>query len=233
MKNWILRIRSNKKNMRNKKYSFNSLFIIYYFLFIILLSVASCSFDYGERDSADKDQPDIVMENVEYMRMRSGDPVARFMAEQAQRFEERRLMELYTFSFEQFEKNGGDVNAFGRAGSAEFMLDSGDVHMDNGVRIEVESEDITIETKQLDWRDQAHTLSGGRDESVLILRANGTSFSGTGFFADARRRTWEFSSEVSGSYIHDDDEDENEDADEDAEDTVELTDNQEPAFTDS
>ena len=171
----------------------------------LILMLAACSFDYGNQETMDRDQPDIVMEEVEYMRMRSGDPVARFMAEQVQRFEERRIMELRSFSFEQFEKNGAEVNAYGSAGSAEFMIDSGDVRMDDGVRIEVESEDITIETKQLEWRDNAHTLTGGQEEPTVIFRANGTSFSGIGFKANARLRTWEFSGEAGGSYIHDDD----------------------------
>jgi LPS export ABC transporter protein LptC len=179
---------------------------------LLILVFAACSFDYGNQETADKDLPDIVMEDVEYMRMRSGEPVARFMAEQVQRFEERRIMELRSFSFEQYEKNGSEVNAYGRAGSAEFMIDSGDVRMDDGVRIEVESEDITIETKQLEWIDNAHTLTGGPNEPTAIFRANGTSFSGIGFFADARLRTWKFSGEASGSYIHDDDDDEDEES---------------------
>jgi len=177
-------------------------------LWIVL---AACSFDYGERETTDSDQPDIVMEDVEYMRMRSGEPQARFMAELAQRFEERRIMELRSFSFEQFEKNGTEVSAYGRAGSAEFMIDSGDVRMDDEVRIEIESEDIIIETKQLEWKDEARTLTGGPEEPTAILRANGTSFSGIGFFADARSRTWKFSGEAGGSYIHDDKKDDKDD----------------------
>ena len=176
----------------------------------LFMALVACSFDYGNQEKTGDDQPDIVMENVEYMRVRSGDPVARFMAEQVRRFEERRIMELRTFNFEQYGKSNLDVNAYGNAGSAEFMIDSGDIRMDDGVRIEVESEDIIIETKQLEWVDDDHTLSGGKEEPALILRANGTSFSGIGFFADARMRTWEFARGVSGSYIHDDDDDEEE-----------------------
>ena len=66
--------------------------------------VYPCSFDYGEKSSTDNTQPDIVMTNVEYMRVRSGDPVARFMAEQVQRYEQRMVMEVRSFSFEQYEK---------------------------------------------------------------------------------------------------------------------------------
>jgi LPS export ABC transporter protein LptC len=177
-------------------------------LFFLIIFLASCSFVYPDQEGLDSNQPDIVMENVEYTRVRSGDPIARFMAEQAMRFEERKIMELKSFSFEQFEKKGMEINAYGMAGSAEFMIDSGDVRMNDGVKVEVDSEDITIETKQLEWRDKEHTLYGGNSDPVTIFRANGTKFTGIGFFADARLRTWMFSGEVSGSYIHDDDEDE-------------------------
>lgn len=184
---------------------------------VCCLWCAACSFDYGNQDEAGNDQPDIVMENVEYVRMRSGNPVARFQAEKAERFEERQRMALRNFTFEQFEKQTGDVNAYGMAGSAEVQIDTGDIHMEDGVIIEVDSEDITIETSELEWKDKERTLRAGAEEPVNILRSNGTSFSGVGFSADARRRTWEFTSGVGGSYIHDDEEDEEESEDEAAE----------------
>jgi LPS export ABC transporter protein LptC len=176
---------------------------------LFLLLLASCSFDYGNQDGPDKNQPDIVMENVEYVRVRSADPQARFLAERAARYEERRIMELQNFSFEQFGNHGDDINAYGRAGSASVEIDSGDISLDNGVRIDVDSEDLAIETKRLEWKDKPRTLTGGLEEEVNVYQPDGTSFSGVGFHADARRRTWEFSGGVSGTYIHEDDEEEN------------------------
>jgi LPS export ABC transporter protein LptC len=166
----------------------------------------SCTFDYGEQDAADADQPDIVMENVEYVRVRSADPIARFKAERAERYEERQLMKLRNFSFEQFGNHGEDVNAFGRAGSATVSIDSGDISMGDGVRIEVESEDIVIETKELEWKDKERILLGGESNEVNVIRSSGTYFTGVGFRADARRHTWEFTNGVRGTYIHEDEE---------------------------
>ena len=181
--------------------------------FIILCSLFSalcfaCSFDYGNQDGADKNQPDIVMDNVEYVRVRDADPQARLQAERVERYEERRIMELLNFSFEQFGNRGEDVNAYGRAGSASFEIDSGDIRLGSGVRIEVESEDIIIETEWLEWRDKPRTLSGRAEDEVYVYQENGTVFSGIGFHADARRRTWDFSGRVGGTYIHEDDEEE-------------------------
>ena len=167
----------------------------------------SCSFDYGDRTVAERDMPDIIMENVEYVRVRSWDIQARFLAERAERFEERGLMELRNFSFEQFG-NQGEVDAFGRAGSASVELDSMDIFMADWVRLEVESEEIAIETVQLEWRDRPRILLGASNEEVHITREDGTSFAGVGFRADARQRTWEFAGAVMGTYVHEDDEEE-------------------------
>jgi LPS export ABC transporter protein LptC len=179
------------------------LFTFYFFLF----SFSSCSFDYGNQE-ADKNQPDIIMENVEYVRVRSADPQARFQAERLERYEERGIIELRNFSFEQFGSRGEEVNAYGRAGSASVEIDSGDIRMDDGVRIDVDTEDLAIETKWLEWKDKERTLASGEEEEVSIYQESGTAFTGTGFQADARRRTWEFAGNVSGTYIKDDDEEE-------------------------
>jgi LPS export ABC transporter protein LptC len=161
-------------------------------------------------EEPDINQPDIVMENVEYVRIRSADPLARFKAERAERYEELSVMKLRNFSFEQFGNHGEDVNAQGQAGSAAVEIDSGNISLDDGVKIEVASEDITIETQRLDWKDKERILAGGETDEVNILQSSGTSFTGAGFRADARRRTWEFTGGVRGSYIYEDDDEENE-----------------------
>ncbi|MDR2404280.1 MAG: LPS export ABC transporter periplasmic protein LptC [Spirochaetaceae bacterium] len=173
-----------------------------------MLWAAACSFDYGAGSETDADQPDIVMDNVEYVRVRDGDPVVRFEAERVERYESRQTMELRQFSFEQFESHGLDINAVGNAGRASVETDSGNISMEGGVRIAVESEDITIETETLTWQDKERFLMGGDYNPVDIKRSDGTSFTGQGFSADARRRTWSFTYGVDGIYIHEDEDEE-------------------------
>jgi LPS export ABC transporter protein LptC len=182
-------------------------------IFFILLFPAACTFDYGE-SGEEEAGPDIVMRQVEYVRVRDGDPQVRFAAEEAERWENRQVMELSAFSFEQFEKKGTAVNSRGSAGNAHVALESGDIDMTGGVRMEVESEDFTIETATLSWQDEERQLSGGADDTVDIQRSDGTFFQGRGFSSDVRKRTWNFSGNVAGSYVHEDDE-EGEDGDND------------------
>jgi len=178
-----------------------------YFNFIILLIFAGCTFDYGELEPAERDLPDLIMENVEYVRVRSADPIARFEAERAERYEKQGLMKLRKFSFEQYGDRGTTVNATGIGGNASADINSGDVFMNNGVWIEVESEDIIIETFQLDWKDEEKILSSGKNTEVTISQQNGTNFTGIGLLANTRERTWEFLGDSGGSYVFEDNED--------------------------
>jgi len=185
-----------------------TLFVLCSLFFSLFLP--ACSFDYGNLGGGDENQPDLVMDNVEYVRIRSLDPQARLQAERVERYEKRRIMELRNFSFEQFDSHSEEVNASGRAGRASYEIDSGDIRMDDGVLIEVDSEDIAIETVRIEWKDKDRTLSGGPNDEVHVYRENGTSFTGIGFESNARSRTWLFKDTVIGTYIHDDDDDEEE-----------------------
>jgi LPS export ABC transporter protein LptC len=176
------------------------------FVFMVLASfyVLSCSFDYGENTGMDSGLPDLVMNDVEYVRVREGDPQVRFKAEQAERYENRQLMELRNFSFEQFSNHGEDIDSTGKAAAARVELDSGNIGISGGVSLSVDSENITIETERLDWQDKERQLSGGPEAPVRIVRDDGTSFQGRGFTANTRSRSWEFAGPAGGVYIHKD-----------------------------
>jgi LPS export ABC transporter protein LptC len=178
----------------------------YIFCVLIIILSVSCTFDYGQNESSGDDKPDLVMENVKYMRVRSADPIVRFQAERAERYEKRGVMELSNFTFEQFGDHGNDVNAAGWVANASVEINSGNISMDGGVRIEVESEDIAIETTRLEWKDEERTLFSGEDDEVNIYQTNGTKFTGVGFHAYARSHSWEFTNGAIGVYISDDDE---------------------------
>jgi LPS export ABC transporter protein LptC len=181
-------------------------------LFTLFILFSGCTFDYGETSEVDDSQPDIVMNDVEYVRIRGGDPVVRFRAESAERYEKKQTMELRNFSFEQFQSHGDEINATGMAGSAHVDLESGDIVLGEGISIEVDSEDITIKTETLSWYDQERVLTGKNGGVVDITRSDGTSFYGKGFTADIRYRTWEFTDGIEGTYVDEDDEEEPDEA---------------------
>jgi LPS export ABC transporter protein LptC len=170
----------------------------------------ACSFDYSIGTGLENTRPDIVMENVEYVRVRGGDMLARFQAEHAERWEELQLMELRNFNFEQMEDRGETVNVEGAAKAATVQIDTGDILLSGGVQVSIESEDIIINTAELEWKDKEKAIKAGAEEEVDVQRSDGTNFTGRGFSADIRSRTWSFTGEVKGSYVEkDEDEEEN------------------------
>ena len=176
------------------------------FFSIFLLIIAGCTFNYGETEALEEEPPDLIMENVEYVRVVSADPIAKVQAERAERYEKQGVMKLQNFTFEQYGNKGTDVNAYGTAGNASVDINTSDIFMDNSVKITVDSEDIIIETYQLEWKDAPRLLSTGENDEVTISQSKGTNFKGRGLSADARRRAWEFNGSVGGTYIQDDDE---------------------------
>jgi LPS export ABC transporter protein LptC len=177
----------------------------------VLLSFFSlwgCSFDYGMA-GMEGEYPDLVMEDTDYVRVRDGDPVVRIKAKQVERYDKRQTMELKNFSFEQFEDHGAKVNAVGQAGTAAVDLNSGDVRLGGKVTISVDSEDLIIETDTIEWKDKERSLTSQEDIAVDIYRSDGTSFTGKGFSANLRSRTWNFSGGAEGIYTQDDDEENN------------------------
>jgi LPS export ABC transporter protein LptC len=173
---------------------------------LLIFPLFSCTFDYGDKESEDDSLPDLIMENVEYVRVRSADPLARIQADRFERYEKQKLAKLENVIFEQYGEHGETINIYGKAGRAEINIESGDIFMDRNVNLEVKTEDIILETYQLEWKDEARTIFTGEKNETFIYKENGTRFTGIGLQANARLRSWEFLGSINGFYIHDDEE---------------------------
>jgi LPS export ABC transporter protein LptC len=174
-------------------------------LLVYVFTNVSCTFDYGDKESFGNDLPDLIMENVEYVRVRSGDPLAKLQAERVERYEKQNLIKLENMTFEQYGEQGDEINVSGRAGNAAVEIDTGDILMDNNVRIEVKKEDIILETYQIKWIDESKYLSTGENNEVYVYRKDGTTFTGIGLQSDTRKRDWEFLGAVRGMYNNEQD----------------------------
>jgi len=176
-------------------------------LFCLLASVftnTSCTFDYGDKESSGNDHPDLIMENVEYVRVRSANPLAKLQAERVERYEKQNLIKLQNTTFEQYDEQGKEINISGKTGNATIEIDTGNIFMDSNVRIEVKKEDIILETYRLEWIDKSKYLSTGDNNEVFVYRQNGTVFTGVGLQSDTRKRNWEFTGSVRGTYTYSD-----------------------------
>jgi LPS export ABC transporter protein LptC len=187
----------------------------YIVIILFVLPFFSCSFNYGEKVPEETTQPDIVMNELEYVRVEDGEPIVRFYAENAQRFDKTETMKLSNYSFEQFKRGGegsDDISAKGTGTLAQIELESGNIVMNDGVSIESEEEDIMFDTASLSWNNKEYTLKGADDAAVNVKRGDGTVFVGRSFHAELRNRNWGFETGAEGLYV---DKEENNDTVED------------------
>jgi LPS export ABC transporter protein LptC len=172
-----------------------------------ILFFAACSFDYSEETAEESALPDLIFEDLTYTRMRKGEIVARLKAEVGSRYENKHLMELSNYKFEQYDNVSHDIDAVGDGGEAAIDTVSNNVKMTRGVNIRVDSEDFSLRTSDLRWQDNEKVLSGDESSTINVTRSNGTDIRGTGFYSDVRSRTWVFNSDASGVYVYEDEED--------------------------
>ncbi|MDR2467908.1 MAG: LPS export ABC transporter periplasmic protein LptC [Spirochaetaceae bacterium] len=166
----------------------------------------SCTFVYTDPLENTVVYPDITMENMEYVRVENGTLTARLSAEVGERYEKKHLMNLKNYQFEQYNTSVEEIDAQGNGGAAVIEMNNNNIKMTEGVVIQVDSEDFTMETLNLNWEDKTRVLQGDENSPVQLRRKNGTEVNGQGFHADVRARTWVLGSNVHGVYVDDEDE---------------------------
>jgi LPS export ABC transporter protein LptC len=170
------------------------------------LLLSGCSFDYGSlSEESDSTIPDLVMTDVEYVRVQDGKPVVRLQAAKISRYDKDKRMEVEFPRFAQYAADGSEGSR-GGASSATVDIESGDVVLSGGVVLSVPGEDVHLETDRLDWLDKDRVLAGGDEVPLLVKRGDGSYLSGPGFRVDSRSKRWSFSGAVSGTYVDEADE---------------------------
>jgi LPS export ABC transporter protein LptC len=169
-------------------------------LFCAAIALLSCSFDYSTISESEQEKPDLVMQDVDYVRVTDGKISLHMQADQLDRFEQKRLLQVQNIRFEQFSKGKLEAETVGSAGVAQFWTATSDALFSDGVRLLIKSEDLAVEAKSLQWNNSQKKLYGPQDDQVLLKKADGSLLVGKSFSADGRSRSWQFAGSVSGTY---------------------------------
>jgi LPS export ABC transporter protein LptC len=119
-------------------------------------------------------------------------------AEKAELYEKGKKAVLSGVSFEEYDPDTGELLSRGTAEAAIYHTDTKDAEFSGSVRLESKRQDAILQGEKLAWIDKDKRLSGGLDRTVTIGRSDGSSVSGAGFEADARRRAFSFRGGVWG-----------------------------------
>jgi LPS export ABC transporter protein LptC len=181
--------------------------IIIISLFIVLGCLA-CTFKYGEEEE-ESGRADITMRNVNYVRVREGKVDAVVDAKEVEIWEKKHEAVFKNIKFKYYGRNDEEeANVNGEGRKVYIWTERNDVIFDEWVYITIESEEMTVSAKYLEWDNEKRELSAKEGEAVKINKFDGSEMTGYGFKAYGADRTWEMEEGASGVIIGKKDEEE-------------------------
>ncbi|RPJ07460.1 MAG: LPS export ABC transporter periplasmic protein LptC [Spirochaetaceae bacterium] len=183
--------------MRIKKYSL---------LVCITLLFFACSLDYqdnqGTKELSDK-IPEAVFTDFVHMSVKETRLLFSLEAKEAQLFQKQKRTVLTGVRFREYDDNG-EISVEGHANRAIYYTDTENAEIYGAVYFRSNQEEITMYAESLFWDRKSRMLSAYVGETVRINKDDGSYITGSGFSADARKKSINYSSGVWGKYIHED-----------------------------
>jgi len=174
------------------------------------LALYSCRLDYGSGLDKDLSEeiPDTVVYDFVHTVVENGSPRFSLTAKRAESYQAKKLMRLYSVSF--IEYAGGtsldqeQILSEGKADRAVFYTDTESAELSGSVYLYSAKEKSTIRSSYLEWNGDSRVLSSRTDAVSSIFNEEGSGISGSGFKADANRRSFGFEKHVDGQYSNSD-----------------------------
>ncbi len=172
----------------------------------VLAVLSGCSLDYGAAMAEDlaADVPDTVVVGFSHTIVENGSPRFRLEAERGESYQAQKKMKLTGVRFVEYAAGGAaggaEATAEGRADSAVFYTDTESAELSGSVRFRSATDGVTVESGYLEWDGEARLLSSRAETVTTLSDDDGTSLSGSGFGADAARRSFSFGNRADGRF---------------------------------
>ena len=171
-------------------------------LFLILF-VVGCSLDYREAAVEEKlaeEIPNTVLNKVVHTIVQDGMIKVVLEAEKAENYAEREEMSLKGIHFKEFDDKG-EIVIEGWADQAVFYTDTENAYLEGSIYFYSYLEEAGIFAESFSFDKEEKSLRSSKEHRVTIERDDGSYIEGSGFEADFRRKVYQFSSEVEGKYV--------------------------------
>lgn len=172
---------------------------------VAVLTVLSCSLDYGQAqvvDELSEEIPDTIVFEFVHTVVRDGLPVLIVQAAESRAFSRQDRQLLSGISFRELDR-GGNLVTEGTADDAIYLTATEDVEITGNVRFYSAEEEATLTADALFWDDEERRLRALPEDSVRIVTEAGTSIAGTGFEVDMQFKTLAYDSGVRGRIVVD------------------------------
>ncbi|MBU1079360.1 MAG: LPS export ABC transporter periplasmic protein LptC [Spirochaetes bacterium] len=166
-------------------------------------AAAGCSLDYGTELAEDlgDEIPDTVAIGFQHTVVEDGSPRFRLEADRGESYQAQKKMKLEGVRFVEYAPGGGEPSAEGSADSAVFHTDTESAEFSGAVLFRSVQDGVTVESGYLEWDGEARVLSSRAEIVTTLSDDDGTSLSGSGFGADAARRSFSFGNRAEGRFV--------------------------------
>lgn len=170
---------------------------------LFLLSLASCTFNYGDGTGLGPAIPDMVLTDVSALRYEDARLSMVLSADTLEMYDSDNVWAGERVSFTQYSRD--DPETIEAEGSAGFLLVNQDdevYSLGDGLSFHLTGDDLFFTARDLQWTKKAHRLCGSANGEVSIEESDGSVIRGTGFVADTLARVYEFGDPVSGQLVN-------------------------------
>jgi len=171
-------------------------------LLTVLITLASCSFDYRDEALSGEPSPEMVMINAEASRYENAEKSVFFSAAVLEVYDSDRVWAAESVQFVEYSDDGtGTVEIEGGAGI--LLIDEKDEVYSLGEQTSffVREDGIRMNASDLQWAKKRHCLYSADSGIVEIIKDDGSTIRGTGFFADTLSRSYLFKRDFSGVIV--------------------------------
>jgi len=166
--------------------------------------LSACSLDYGTGLASELGEgvPDMVVTGFSHTIVENGSPRFRIEADRGESYQALATMKLVGVQFAEYAADGsGAIAAEGRADSAIFYTDTESAELSGAVSFRSAHEGVTVTSGYLKWNGQTRVLESRAETVTTLKKDDGSGLSGSGFSADAARRSFVFRNRVAGRYM--------------------------------
>ena len=166
-------------------------------LFVFILSLSSCSLNYGDDSENDTKYPEFAFYDAKLIRFEKARKTVELSAERIEKYRGSNASFAKNASFSTWNSNGSAQNE-GKCTLLKADSDEKKYIMLDGIMLKSESHNFTIEASSLFYDGKTEQMVSGENE-LVILKRNDLLMEGRGFSASGIDKSFRFSGLVDGS----------------------------------
>lgn len=156
-------------------------------------------------DEIAEDIPDTILDSFIHTQVKGGRKTFMVQADRGEFYDKKKETLFTGVQFREFGSDGSVITE-GTCEHARLFTDTDNVELWGGLMFYSAREEAQLTAEELFWNDAQGTLTAAPEAFVEIEKDSGSRLRGRGFSAETGSRTVRFESNVSGTWVGNDEE---------------------------